>query len=400
MSKISISQRAQNTPASAIRKLVPYADSAKKKGISVYHVNIGQPDLPTPAGIMDFIRHFPYKTLEYAPSTGMAETVSAWGKFFRHKNFPIREEDIIVTSGGSESIIFAFLAVCDPGDEIIVFEPFYTSYAIMAAMGNIILKAVKTEVKDGFHLPDKKTIEKAISRKTKAIILCNPNNPTGTQYTDGEVKMIADLAIKHNLFIISDETYQEIVFDGKKVLPFSSLKELLPRLIIADSVSKRFNACGARVGCVASKNKDVMAAILKFAQSRLSVATVDQLAVVPLLNDHQKYVAAVRATYQGRRDTVVTELKKIPGVTFKIPEGAFYLIPKLPIDDSDKFARFLLEEFSDKNETVMIAPATGFYVTPGLGKNEIRIAYVLEEKKLVRAIELLSLALKQYNQSY
>src|SRR3989344_8667793 len=397
MATIKISQRAHNAPASAIRKLVPFADEAKKRGIKVYHLNIGQPDLPTPGPIMDYIRHFPGKTLEYAPSTGMPETVAAWAKFFESKNFPFVREDIIVTSGGSEGIIFAFLAICDPGDEIIVFEPFYTSYAIIAAMGNIVLKPVRTFARDGFHLPDKKTIEKAINKKTRAIILCNPNNPTGTLYTDKETKMLVELAKKHNLFIISDETYQEIVFDNSKVLPFCSFKQILPQLIIADSVSKRFNSCGARVGCVVSKNKEIMAAILKFAQSRLSVATIEQLAVVPLLQNHKQYVSEIRKNYQSRRDTVVRQLGRIPGVTFKTPQGAFYLIPSLPIDDSDSFAKFLLEKFSDKKETVMVAPATGFYATPGLGKKEIRIAYVLDEKKLVRAIELLHLALKAFN---
>ena len=256
---------------------------------------------------------------------------------------------------------------------------------------------VRTYVQDGFHLPEKKVIEKAISKKTKAIIICNPNNPTGTMYTDKEVKMLVDIALEHNLYIISDEPYQEIVFDNKKVLPFASFKELLPRLIVTDSVSKRFNACGARVGCVASTNREIMSSILKFAQSRLSVATVEQLSVVSLLKNHKSYVDKVREVYRSRRDTVVAELKKIDGVSFRAPEGAFYLIPELPIDNSDSFSQFLLEKFNDKKETVMVAPATGFYATPDLGKKEIRIAYVLDNKKLVRSMELLSLALKKYN---
>lgn len=397
MASISISDRAKNAPASAIRKLVPFADGAKKRGVKVFHVNIGQPDMPTPPEIMDYIRNFDQKTLEYAPSGGISETVSAWADFYQSKNYPFSQQDIIVTSGGSEGLIFAFFAACDAGDEVLVFEPFYTSYAIIAAMGNIKLTPIRTYVEDGFHLPQKSAIEKAINSKTKAIILCNPNNPTGTLYTDKEVKMLAEIALKHKLFIISDEPYQEIVFDGKKVLPFSSFKELSQQLIVTDSVSKRFNACGARVGCVASQNKEIMASILKFAQSRLSVATVEQLSVVSLLRQHQKYVDNVKEIYRSRRDTVVAELGKISGVTFRAPEGAFYLIPELPIDNSDTFAQFLLEKFSDNRETVMVAPATGFYATPGLGKKEIRIAYVLDNKKLTRAIELLKLALKQYN---
>lgn len=393
---ISISQRAVNTPASAIRKLVPLADSAKKRGTKVYHVNIGQPDLPTPPEILAKIKQFDENTLEYAPSTGIAEVVEAWQTFYQNKGQTFETKDIIVTSGGSEGLIFAFLTVADPGDELIVFEPFYTSYAIIAAMGNIILKPVLTVAANGFHLPDKKTIDEAITKRTRGIILCNPNNPTGTMYTEKEVEMIAELAQKHNLFIISDETYQELVYDGKKVLPFASFPQLRERLIIADSVSKRFNSCGARVGCVVSQSKDVMSAILRLAQSRLSVATVDQLAVVPLLVNHMSYVESIKKIYEKRRNVIVAGLAKIKGVTLVAPEGAFYIIPKLPIVDSDDFAAYLLTSFSDKGETVMIAPATGFYATPGLGKDEIRIAYVLEEKKLERAIALLSLAIHQY----
>lgn len=397
MKNISISDRAEKTPASAIRKLVPLADQAKQKGIKVYHVNIGQPDLPTPPEIISAIHNFGEKTLEYAPSTGMQEAVDAWRTFYNNKGFHLNAEGIIVTSGGSEGLIFAFLTVADPGEELLVFEPFYTSYAIIAAMGNIVLHPVLTKVEDGFHLPSRSQIERSITKKTKGIVVCNPNNPTGTLYTPEEVRMLADIALKHNLFIISDETYQEIVFDNKKVLPFATFDKLSQQLIIADSVSKRFNSCGARVGCVASKNREVMQAILRLAQSRLSVATVEQLALVPMLKNHKPYVEKIKKIYQSRRNTVVTGLKQIPGVTCVAPEGAFYIIPKLPIDNSDTFAEFLLTGFSDRKETVMIAPATGFYATPGLGKKEIRIAYVLEEKKLERAIELLGLAITAYN---
>lgn len=397
MSNISISSRVANTPVSATRKLVPLADAAKERGVKVYHVNIGQPDLPTPKKILEVIRNFKESTLEYAPSAGISSVVESWNAFYKLKGYSYDQKDILVTSGGSEGLIFAFFTVADPGDELIVFEPFYTSYAIQAAMGNIKLRPVRTYAKDGFHLPDKNIIEKAISRKTKGIVVCNPNNPTGTRYTDKEVNMLAELALKYNLFIISDETYQEIVFDGKKVLPFATFPKLADRLIIVDSVSKRFNSCGARVGCVVSKNREVMQAVLKLAQARLSVATVEQLSVIPLLLSHKKYVESIRKIYQKRRDRVVDGLRKIPGVSAVVPEGAFYLIPKLPVKDSDDFARYLLTDFVDKGETVMVAPATGFYANPGLGKDEIRIAYVLEEKKLDRAMELLGLALKQYN---
>ncbi len=395
--KIDISVRALNSPASAIRKLVPLADKAKKKGIKVYHLNIGQPDLETPKPIINAIRKFALDTLEYAPSEGMHETIAAWQKFYHDKSVKFDDNEIIVTSGGSEGLIMAFLTVADPGEELLVFEPFYTSYAIMAAMGNVILKALPTEVENGYHLPSKTVIEKAISKKTRGIVLCNPNNPTGTMYTPDEVKMIADIALKHNLFIISDETYQEIVFDDKKVLPFMSIPKLHNQLIITDSVSKRFNSCGARIGCVASKNKEVMSAIMRFAQARLSVATVDQLALIPVLSNSRKYTEQVKKNYKKRRDMVVGELRKIKGVSFVIPEGAFYIMPRIPVKDSDKFAEFLLSDFSDHGETVMIAPATGFYKDPQKGKDKIRIAYVLSEDKLQRAIRLLGMALEKYN---
>lgn len=396
MKNISISERAIHTPASAIRELVPLADDAKRRGIKVYHLNIGQPDLPTPPEILTQIKEFNKNILEYAPSNGIAQVIEAWQTFYQHKDQQFEKNDIIVTSGGSEGLIFAFLTVADPGDELIVFEPFYTSYAIIAAMGNILLKPILTIASNGFHLPDRKTIEVAITKKTKGIVLCNPNNPTGTLYTEKEVEMITELAHKYNLFIISDETYQELVYDGKKVLPFASFPELRDRLIIVDSVSKRFSSCGARVGCVVSQNREVMSAILRLAQSRLSVATIDQLAIVPLLLNHTSYVESIKKVYEKRRNVVIDGLTKIKGVTLVPPEGAFYVIPKLPIVDSDDFAAYLLTRFSDKGETIMIAPATGFYITAGFGKDEIRIAYVLEEEKLERAIALLRLALEQY----
>lgn len=399
MKNISLSDRAINTPASAVRKLVPLSDAAKKKGIEVYHVNIGQPDLPTPKEILRTIHHFDKPILEYAPSPGLPQTRAAWQKFYKDKNLNFAVEDIIVTNGGSEGLIFAFNAIADPGDEIIVFEPFYTSYAIIAAMGNIKLTPVKTFVKDGFHLPAKSLIEKAINKKTRGIVICNPNNPTGTLYTAKEVEMIVEIAVKHNLFIISDETYQEIVFDGKKVLPFAGFGKLQDLLIIADSVSKRFNSCGARIGCIVSRNQDLMKCVLRFAQSRLCVSTVDQLAVVPMLYNYKPYTDKIKIIYEKRRDAVVDSLRGIPGVHFIPSEGAFYLMPQIPVSDSDSFARYLLTDFSDHGETVMIAPATGFYASSGMGRDEIRIAYVLEEQKLKRSMELLGLALSRYNKT-
>lgn len=399
MSGLKISDRAKHTPSSAIRKLVPFADAATERGIKIFHLNIGQPDLPTPQPILDFIHHFKDKTLEYAPSLGLKDAVEAWQNFYSDKEIHFETEEILVTSGGSEALLFAFLAVCDPGDEILIFEPFYTSYANLATMGNIIIKPVTTVVETGYHLPSKAVIEKAITRKTKAIVFNNPNNPTGAVFTDDEVKLIKDLAIEHNLYIISDDTYQEIVFDGGKVLPLTVFPELTEHLIIADSVSKRFNSCGARVGCLATHNKEVLAACLRFGQGRLSVATVEQLAVVPVLKNHLYYVSKLQETYQSRRDTVVNELKKIKGIKFLPPRGAFYIMVRLPVKDSDDFATFLLKNFSDRGETVMVAPGAGFYKTAGLGNDEVRLAYVLSEDKLKRAIELLGLGLKAYVKS-
>lgn len=395
---MNISLRAQNTPPSATRKLVPLANDARARGITIYYTHIGQPDLQTPMEILDGFRNLSFPTLKYAPSNGMPETVAAWQTYYGKKGITFDKQNIVVTSGGAEGLIFAFFALCDPGDELLVFEPFYTSYATIAAMGNIHLRPVMTTFENGFHLPAPQEIKKAINSKTRGIVLCNPNNPTGTLYGKEETMMIADVARKHDLFIISDETYQEIVFDGKQVVPFSSIPEISDRLIIVDSVSKRLNACGARVGSVASHNTDVMAAVLRFAQGRLSVATVDQLAVVPMLVEHEAYIRDITAIYQRRRDTLLRCVKSIPDVSVCTPEGAFYMIVRLPIDDSDAFARFLLTDFSENKETVMVAPATGFYATPGKGKTEIRLAYVLEEKKLERAMELLGKALIAYNQ--
>lgn len=395
---MKISRRALNTPPSATRKLVPLANEARARGVTIYYTHIGQPDLSTPNEILDGFRNLSFPTLKYAPSNGMPETVAAWQTFYEKKGIRFDKHQIVVTSGGAEGLIFAFFALCDPGDELMVFEPFYTSYATIAAMGNINLRPVLTTFEKGFHLPSRREIEKAITPKTRGIVLCNPNNPTGTLYGKEETMLLADIAQKHDLFIVSDETYQEIVFDDKRVVPFSSIPEITDRLIIVDSVSKRLNACGARVGCVASKNDDVMAAVLRFAQGRLSVATVDQLAVIPMLVEHEAYIRDITAEYQRRRDTLLRCLKHIPEASVFIPEGAFYMIVRLPIDDSDAFARFLLTDFSENNETVMVAPATGFYATPGKGKKEIRLAYVLEEKKLERAVELLGKALIAYNE--
>lgn len=394
---LKISTRAQNVPASPIRKLTPLAEEAKKAGKTLYHLNVGQPDLPSPKEFLDAVHNYPTKTIAYAPAGGVPELVHAWQNFYNDKGWNFYPHDIVVTSGGAEAIIFALLALCDKGDEVLVFEPFYTSYAMFAAMLDITLVPVTTFIETGFHLPTKEQIEKKITSKTKAMLIVNPGNPTGTVYTKEEIDLLAEIAVEKNLFILSDETYQEIVFDGKTVTNFSGYEELRDYVVIVDSLSKRLNVCGARLGCVASYNMDIMKAILLFAQSRLSAGVIEQTAIAPFFLKSEDYIKEITAEYARRRDVVVEGLSAIEGATFKAPEGAFYVIVGLPVDDADAFAKYLLTDFHDNNETVMVAPAGGFYATPGLGKKEIRIAYVLEQQKLKRAMELLKLAVEKYN---
>lgn len=361
----------------------------------MYHLNIGQPDLKTPQRFYAEVRRFAERTIAYAPSEGYPGVVEAWEDYYQQCNIPFDKEDIIVTTGGSEAIIFSLMTIADPGDEVIIFEPLYTNYITFACMTSVTPVPVQTYLKDGFHLPSDEVIEKKITEKTKAIIVCNPSNPTGTVYSHKELQRIAELAKKHNLFIIADEVYREIVFE-KKAISIMEFEEIHDRIIVVDSVSKRFNICGARIGCVASKNKKVMENVLKFAQGRLSSPTLEQLAVVPLLQKYRKYTDPMVKEYKKRRDAAVKVLGTIPGVEFFKPEGAFYLIAKLPIENAEYFCRWLLEEFHDKKETIMFAPAEGFYKTKGAGKKEIRIAFVLGVKQLTRAMEILKIALEEY----
>lgn len=392
---ISVSLRAAGMRFSSIRNLYPLVKETTKKGIKVYRLNIGQPDLRTPQKFYHEIKNFSDKTLTYAPSEGCEETTKALQEYYKKNKIPFFTEDIVVTTGGSEAIVFALMTVTDPKDEVIVFEPLYANYITFAKMASIVPVAVQTKIADGFHLPSNQEIEKKLTKKTKAIIICNPNNPTGTVYTKTELARIVKLAQKHNLFIISDEVYREIVFD-RKALSITNFKEALNRIILVDSVSKRFNVCGARIGCVASKNKEVMQGILKFAQGRLSSPTIEQRAIIPLLKDPERFIGPMVREYKRRRDCIVDELGKIPGVYFYKPEGALYLIVRLPISDAEDFCRWLLEDFNYKKETVMFAPASGFYETRGAGKNEIRIAYVLSISQLKKAMKILRVALQEY----
>lgn len=392
---LRISRRLKYTQFSPIRKLAPYAEAAKNKGIKVYHLNIGQPDFGTPSEIKKVIRNFK-GDLIYAPSEGIDQARAAWQKYYRDFGIDVDKEDIIVTTGGSEAIIFAMTAICDPGEEILVFEPFYPNYAGYASQAGIKLSPVTLSIKNGFHLPNTEKIIKKINKKTRGILVCNPSNPTGTCFTEKELQMIAKIAYKYNLFILADEVYREFVFDGKCYQSLMDFPKIRKQLILLDSASKRFNACGARVGVLVSSNKKIVQNILKLAQARLSVATLEQLAVIPLLLKSKKYIKKLVLEYQARRDVVFNALKKIPGVKCHKPEGAFYIIAKLPIENAEHFSKWLLTSFCDKQETVMLAPAKDFYISKNLGQDEVRIAYVLNQKDLKRAMEILKKAIKKY----
>jgi len=404
---LDISKRAEEAQFSPIRKFVPFLEKAKKRGVEVFELHIGQPDLETPKEILREIKNFKGKILSYTNSIGIEEVRKAWQKYYKDVGINLDTSEIIVTTGGSEAIFFAFATICNPGQEIIVFEPFYTNYNGYASVAGIKLVPLRTLAKTGFHLPSKKEIEKKINKKTRGILICNPNNPTGTVYKKEELKMLAEIAKKRDLFILSDEVYREFVYDGEKHYSMMDFPEIQDRVILLDSISKRFSACGARIGCLASKNKKVIEGATKFAQARLSSPMVEQSAVIPLLKNSKKYTQKIVREYKRRRDTVFEALQKIPGIFCLKPKGAFYIIVKLPIKprsrdaslrgkDSDDFAKWLLTKFSFRGKTVMVASASGFYATKGLGKDEIRIAFVLSSKKLKEAMEIFKKGLEQY----
>ena len=395
-SPIGLSERARTMPASPIRRLVPYADKARARGIKVYNLNIGQPDVETPKEMMDGYRNVDIKVLAYGPSQGLKEYVEALVEYYRRVGIAVKPADIMVTTGGSEAISFAIDAVADPGDEVIVPEPFYTNYAGFAATACVKLVPVTCRAEDGFALPPKADIERAVTKRTRAILYSNPGNPTGAVYTRTEIEMLKDLAVKHGLYIIADEVYREFIYENTEHVSIMNIPGIEDRAILVDSVSKRYSACGARVGCVVSRNAELMAAILKFGQARLCPATVDQLAAAGALKVPDRYFADVRHEYTCRRDVVCESLQKIPGVVCVKPKGAFYVVAKLPIRDGQEFAIFMLDEFNLDKETVLVAPADGFYATPGKGKDEIRIAYVLNCLDLSRAMQVLAAGLDAY----
>lgn len=391
-----ISQKAIDMPASPIRKLVPYAEKAKKAGKIVYHLNIGQPDIETPKVALDAIRNFDHKVIEYSHSAGFESYRNNLAATYQKGGLPVNPEDIIITTGGSEALIFGFMTTCNPGDEVIIPEPFYANYNGFAVTAGLTVVPVTSNIESGFALPPVAEIEAKITAKTKAIVICNPGNPTGYLYSKEELEQLRDIVKKHDLFLFADEVYREFCYDG--AVPFSvlNLEGIEQNVIMIDSVSKRYSMCGARIGALVTKNKEVMAAALKFGQARLSPPTVDQVASEAALNTPQSYFDDVVTEYVERRNIMVDGLNNIPGVFCPKPSGAFYCVAKFPVDNAERFCQWLLEDFEFEGQTVMMAPANGFYATPGAGEQEARIAYVLKKDSLRKAVKCLEEALKVY----
>jgi len=390
------SNRIMAMQSSPIRRLIPYADEAKAKGKKVYHLNIGQPDIKTPPSFLQAIKDFAQEVIAYSTSQGSNELRDAMRRYYEGYDIHFEREHILVTNGGSEAIMFAVMATCDPGEEILIPEPFYANYNAFSKCVNVNIVPITTKAEEGFHLPPSEKIEAVITPKTRCILISNPGNPTGTIYTADEMRMLADLAKKHDLYIIADEVYREFVYDGLKYTSFGNLSDVEDRVIIIDSVSKRYSACGARIGCVASKNEELMKQILKLCQGRLCVPTLEQVGATALYNSPVSYLEEVNKEYQSRRDTLYKALQSMPGVVCEQPKGAFYVVVKMPVDDAEKFVIWMLQNFDINGETMMAAPAEGFYATPGLGKNEARLAYVLKNEDLVKAMDILKAALEAY----
>ena len=391
-----ISSRGIEMPASPIRKLVPYAEAAKKRGIKVYHLNIGQPDIKTPEVALQAIRNFESKVIEYSHSAGNESYRRALANYYNGIGINVDYTEIMITTGGSEAIMFALLSCLNAGDQVIVPEPFYTNYNGFAVAAGVKIVPIPSLIEDGFALPPISEFEKKIGPRTKAIMICNPNNPTGYLYSKNELAQLRDIVLKHDLYLLSDEVYREFCYDGNKHYSVMELEGIEKNAILLDSVSKRYSECGVRIGTLVSKNTDIMSTALKFGQARLSPPSLGQVAGEASLNTPKDYFAEVYNEYVDRRNTVISALNKIEGVFAPMPKGAFYAVVQLPIDDSDKFCQWLLEDFSYQGQTVMLAPASGFYATPGLGKNEVRIAYVLKREDLINAVKCLEEALKVY----
>lgn len=383
-------------PESPIRKLAPLAADAKKRGIKVYHLNIGQPDLPTPQVAIDAIKHVDRKILEYSPSQGYRSYREKLVGYYRKYGISVTADDIIVTCGGSEAVLFAFMSCLNPGDEIIVPEPAYANYMAFAISAGAKIRTITTTIEEGFCLPKVEKFEELITPKTRAILICNPNNPTGYLYTRREMNQIRDMVKKHDLYLFSDEVYREYIYTGSPYISACHLEGIEQNVVLIDSVSKRYSECGIRIGALITKNKEVRKAVMKFCQARLSPPLIGQIAAEASLDAPEEYSRDVYDEYVERRKCLIDGLNRIPGVYSPIPMGAFYTVAKLPVDDSEKFCRWCLEEFSYENETVMMAPASGFYTTPGAGRNQVRIAYVLNKEDLRKALIVLRKALEQY----
>lgn len=390
------SERITTMQSSPIRKLAHIASSAKAKGIKIYHLNIGQPDIKTPKVFFEAVKNFNNEVLEYAVSPGLPELISSLQQYYTTYNMDFESDEILVTNGGSEALLFALMATCDPKDNILVPEPFYSNYNGFSQSINVNITPITTKAEEGFHLPSKEKIQSLITSKTKAILISNPGNPTGTVYTKKELYMISEIAKENDLWIISDEVYREFVYDGLEYTSFGNIKEVEDRVIIIDSVSKRYSACGARIGSIASKDKTLIAEILKLCQGRLCVSTLDQVGSVELYNTPSSYFTEVNNEYKNRRDVLYNELIKVKGVICKKPAGAFYIVAKLPIENAEDFVIWMLTDFNKDGETVMACPAEDFYATPGLVRDEIRLAYVLKEDDLHKAAIILKEGLEKY----
>ena len=393
---LTLSQKAIQMPASPIRKLVPYAEAAKKRGVKVFHLNIGQPDIDSPECVMEAIRNIRLNNLAYANSGGIESYRKGLAGYYNKIGIDVESSDIIVTTSGSEAVLFAMAVLCNPGDEVVVMEPFYTNYRAFAVQTGVTLVPISTKIDDGFQVPPIEEFDKYITPKTKAILICNPGNPTGTLYSKESMLKLGEIVKKHDIYLLSDEVYREFCYSDDPHFSAMQIPGLEQNVLLLDSVSKRYSMCGARIGCIVSKNKEVMAAIMKFAMSRLCSPTVEQIAAEAALDTPKEYFAAVKAEYIHRRDVMCDMLNKIPGVFTPKPMGAFYTIARLPVDSAENFAKWMLEEFNYNGETTMVAPAAGFYASEGRGTDEVRLAYVLKVEDIEHAIKCLEEGLKVY----
>lgn len=393
---MKVSERAAQMPFSPIRRLVPHADEAKRKGVKVYHLNIGQPDIKTPDCGLEALKQLDRKVLEYSPSDGIPTLRDKMSEYYARFGVNLDPGEIIVTTGGSEALTFAFLACLNPGDEIIVTEPFYANYLTFAIAAGAVIRTVKTRIEEGFRLPSIEAFEKQITPKTKALLICNPNNPTGYVYTEEEMNQIRDLVKKHNLFLFSDEVYREFCYTGKPYVSAMQFEELKDNVVLLDSVSKRYSECGIRIGCLCTKNKEVRDSVMKLCQARLSPPLLGQIVAQASVDVSEDYLKGVYDEYIARRDYMIEQLNTIPGVVAPMPMGAFYTIVKLPVDDAEQFCIWCLRDFNYEGQTVMLAPGSGFYVDGTAGKQEARIAYVLKKEDLATSMKILAKALEAY----